>query len=214
VCFIKPKKNRAKVETEQADVRVRQRPALESPKPVRVDSSHWGWRKCLFKGQTQRALTGLLSQRLELDDNSLATIKLEDDLEVATDMCKTHEAICALLEFLEAEHWKASPPEMKINVPGLTSTTLYMLSYLLRRQMREIKDGKQAFTDKQALPLADLAQKCMHDNDVQVRAATIDYCRHLYAATTTSQFWKISEGDESLEALIWYHLMKDNVKAT
>lgn len=214
MCFIKPKKTRAKVETEQPDVQVRPRPALDSPKPVRVDSSHWGWRKCLFMGQTQRALTSLLSQRLDFDDNSLSTIKLEDDLEVATDMCKTPEAICALLEFLEAEHWKASPPDVKINVPGLMSTTLYMLSYLLRRQRREIKDGKQAFTDKQALSLAHLAQRCMHDNDVQVRTATIDYCRHLYAATTTSQFWKISEGDESLEALIWYHLMKNNVKAS
>lgn len=150
---------------------------------------------------------------MDIDDNSLSTVKLEDDLEVATDMCKTPEAICAILEFLDAEHWKTKP-EGKNNVSGMKSTALYVLAYLLRRQVRETKEGKQPFTDKQAIPLAMLAQTCMHDDNVEVRAATIEYCVHLYAATTTTQFWKVSEGDESLEALIWYHLKKDNGKPT
>ena len=213
VCFIKPKKTRAKVPAEVPEVRVRPRPVLESPKPVRVDSSNWGWRKCLHKGETQRALTGLLCQRLDLDDDALSTVKLEDDLEIATDMCKTQEAVCAVLEFLEGEKWEVTP-EGKNNVAGLKATTLYVLAYLMRRRVREVKGGKQPFTDKQATSLAMLAQAGIRHESVEVRAAAINYCTHLYAATTTSQFWKISEDDEPLEALVWYHLKKENGKST
>lgn len=202
VCFIKPKKKRTKAEEEAFQARVRPSPILESSKPTHFDRS-----QCISgpnEGETQLALTGLLSQRLDLDDDSLAAIKLEDDLEVAIEMCKTQEAICTIVELLETEHYPTRSG--KCNVSGLKSTALYALAYLLRRQGRETKEGEQAFTDEQALPLATLAQRCMHDDNVQVRAATIEYCIHLYATTTASQFWRISEGDESLEALIWYHL--------
>lgn len=206
ICFIKPRKNKAKPEAEQTAAKVRPRPVLESPKPVRVDSSHWGWRKCILAGHVHRGLTGLLCERMELEDDSLNTIMLEDSLEIATDMCKTPEAIWAILDFLEAETWKTKP-ELK-NVSGMKSMALYTLSYLARRQVREAKGARQPFSDKQALPLAMLAQKSIKDENVEVRAATMEYCVHLYAATTTLQFWKISEGDDTLEALIWYHLTK------
>ena len=208
LCFIKPRKPKAKAQEDQGQKRVRPRPEVGSPKPVRIDSSHWGWRKCLLSGQTLRGLTGLLSDRMELDDNSLSTVKLEDSLEVVTDMCKTPDAICAILEFIEDCEDHPTKTEGK-NVAGMKSTALYVLSYLLRRLVRDNKTGKQPLSDKQSLPLAMLARKYMNDESTDVRASTMNYCIYLYAATTSLQFWKVSEDDEALEPLIWFYLMKN-----